>query len=102
MYYTDRGGLMFYTRTYILNAQIRNEQLVCVCLELCATLCNSMDYSWPGSSVHGIIQARILQWVPFLLPGDLPNPRIEPVFPASPALGVRFFTTEPPGKSTYL
>ena len=29
----------------------------------CLTLCNSMDYSWIGSSVHGILQARILQWV---------------------------------------
>ena len=31
--------------------------------QLCLTLCNPMDYSRPGSSVHGIIQARILEWV---------------------------------------
>ena len=31
----------------------------------CPTLCNPMDCSLPGSSVHGIIQARILEWVPF-------------------------------------
>ena len=31
--------------------------------QLCLTLCNPMDYSPPGSSVHGIIQARILEWV---------------------------------------
>ena len=55
-----------------------------------------------GSSVHGIIQASVLQWVPFLLPGDLLDPGVEPLFPASPALEVRFFTTEPPAKSTYL
>ena len=30
---------------------------------LCPTLCNSMDCSPPGSSVHGILQARILEWV---------------------------------------
>ena len=30
---------------------------------LCLTLCNSMDYSLPGSSVHGVLQARILEWV---------------------------------------
>ena len=38
---------------------------VCVCLvaELCPTLCNSMDCVPPGSSVHGILQARILEWV---------------------------------------
>ena len=31
--------------------------------QLCLTLCNSMDFSPPGSSVHGILQARILEWV---------------------------------------
>ena len=31
--------------------------------QLCLTLCNPMDYSPPGSSVHGILQARILEWV---------------------------------------
>ena len=36
-------------------------------------------------------------WLPFLPPGDLPDPEIEP---ASPALAVRFFTTEPPEKPT--
>ena len=35
-------------------------------------------FSSPGSSVHGILQARILQWLPFPFPGGLPNPRIEP------------------------
>ena len=32
-------------------------------LQSCPTLCNPMDYSPPGSSVHGIFQARILEWV---------------------------------------
>ena len=31
--------------------------------QLCPTLCDSVDYSPPGSSVHGILQARILEWV---------------------------------------
>ena len=31
--------------------------------QLCLTFCNPMDYSTPGSSVHGISQARILEWV---------------------------------------
>ena len=30
---------------------------------LCPTLCDPMDYSLPGSSVHGIVHARILEWV---------------------------------------
>ena len=36
---------------------------VCVCVQLCLTLCNPMDYSLPGSSAHGILQARILEWI---------------------------------------
>ena len=32
-------------------------------LQSCPTLCNPMDLSPPGSSVHGILQARILEWV---------------------------------------
>ena len=57
------------------------------------TACNTMDYSPPGSSVHGILQSRMLVWLPFL--GDLPNPGVKP---ASPALAGKFFTTEKPGK----
>ena len=49
----------------------------------------------PGSSVHGILQARILEWVAFPSPGDLPNPGIEPRFPA---LQADSLPTEPPGK----
>ena len=40
--------------------QVRHE---CVCAQSCPTLCNSMDCSPPGSSVHGILQARIPEWV---------------------------------------
>ena len=32
-------------------------------VQLCLTLCDSMDCSLPGSSVHGILQARILEWL---------------------------------------
>ena len=61
-------------------------------------LCDLMDYSLPGSSVHGILQAKILEWVASLPPGDLPNPGIELTSPASSALAGRFFTTAPPKK----
>ena len=53
----------------------------------------------PGSSVHGIFQASILDWIAISSPGDLPDPGIEPVYPASPALAGGFFTTATPGKS---
>ena len=39
----------------------------------CPTLCDSLDYSPPGSSVHGISRARILEWLPFPPPGHLPD-----------------------------
>ena len=54
-----------------------------------------MDYSLPGSSVHGIFQARILEWVAVPLSRDLLDPETESVFPA---LTSGFFTTESPGK----
>ena len=49
-----------------------------------------MDCSPPGSSVHGILQARVLEWV-FLSPGDLPDPGMEPVSLMSPVLAGRLF-----------
>ena len=72
--------------------------LACSVTESCPTLCDSMDYGLPGFSVHGISQARILEWLPFPPPGELPDPGIEPESSASPALGGRFFMTELPGK----
>ena len=57
-------------------------------LELCVSLshvqlCNPMGYSLPGSSVHGILQARMLEWVPFPSPEDPPDPRF-PALQADP------------------
>ena len=52
-----------------------------------------MDYSPSGSSVQGILQARILEWVRCPSPRDLSNPGIEPTSLMSPALLGRFFTT---------
>ena len=43
--------------------------------QLCLTLCNLMDYSPPGSSVHGIFQARILEWVAIPFSGEPSQPR---------------------------
>jgi len=63
------------------------------------TICYPIYCSLPGSSVCGISQARILEWVTTrsgsLSPGDLPDPGIEPESPAPASI---FFTTEPPRK----
>ena len=50
----------------------------CSVAKSCLTLCEPMDCSPPGSSVHGISQARILEWVVFPSPGGIPNPEMEP------------------------
>ena len=52
----------------------------------CPTLCNPVDCSPPGSSVHGIFRQEYWSGLPFPSPGDLPDPGIEPATPASPAL----------------
>ena len=59
----------------------------------CPTLCDPMDCSPPGSSVHWILQAKILGWVAFPSPGDLPNPGIELASLTSPALAEGSFIT---------
>ena len=62
-------------------------------------LCDPMDCSPPGFSAHGISQQENWSRLAFPIPGDLPNPGIEP---RSPALAGGFFTIEPPGKSNGL
>ena len=61
----------------------------------CLTLGNTMGYSPPRSSVHGISQTRILEPAAFPPLGDLPDLRIEAVVSC---LAGGFFTAEPPGK----
>ena len=61
----------------------------------CLILCNPMDYSLPGSSVLEILQARILEGLPFPSPGDLLDPGIKFW---SPVLQADTLTSEPPGK----
>ena len=64
----------------------------------CLTHCDPMACSPLGSSVHEIFQARILEWVAFPPPRDLPNSGIKPVSLVAPVLTRRFFTAELPGK----
>ena len=69
-------------------------------LSMGPTLFDPMGYSLPGSSVCGIFQERILEWVAISSSGHLLHPDAEPVSPVSPALADGFFNTEPPGKLT--
>ena len=63
--------------------------------KLCLTLCDPMDCSLPGSSAHGILQARIPEWVAISFSRDLSDPGIKP---RSPALQADSLLSEPPGK----
>ena len=62
-------------------------------LQSCPTLCNPLDCSPPGSSVHGILQARILEWVSMPFSRGSSDPEIEPESLTSPALVGEFFIT---------
>ena len=91
-------GALYFSYTSIYDLWRSN---VCAWALSHSVVCDSL---WPHgrslsvSSVHGILQTRILEW------GDIPFsrgsswPRIKPMSPASPALAGGFFTTEPPGK----
>ena len=62
-------------------------------LQSCPTLCDPMDCSPLGSSVHGILQAEYWSGLPHPPPGDLPAPGMEPVFLVSPAQAGGFFSS---------
>jgi len=58
-------------------------------------LCDSKDYSPPGSFVHGIFRHEYCSGLPFPSPGDLPDSGIEP---GCPTLWADSLLSEPPGK----
>ena len=57
------------------------------------TLCDPMDCSLPGSSVHGILQVRILEWIAISFSSGLPDPEIKPWSPALQANALTSLTT---------
>ena len=66
-------------------------------LQLCLTLCDPMDYSPSGSSVHGILQARIQEWVSMPSSRGFPWSRNWTHMSCGSCIAGRFFTTECPG-----
>ena len=69
--------------------------VLCLVTQSHLTLCNPVDSSPPGSSVHRILQARTWKWVAIPPPGYLPNPGIKP---RSPKLQADSLLTKPPRK----
>ncbi|XDA86127.1 hypothetical protein R6Z07F_015879 [Ovis aries] len=62
---------------------------MCVCAQSCPTLCNPTDCSPAGSSVHGILQARILEWVAISSSKGSPRPRDQTHISCIPCTGRR-------------
>ena len=73
------------------------------CVRVCseASVCDPMDCSPPGSSVHGILQARILEWVTMPSSRGSSQPRDQTCVSCISCFASRFFTTEPPGKPAH-
>ena len=75
--------LVFISLDFILLVICKQYNCVCVCVcvcvcaraQSCPTLCNTMDYSPPGSSVHEFSQTRILEWVAMLSSRGSSRPR---------------------------
>ena len=71
-----------------------SEKVQVLVTQSCLILCeSSLDCSPPGSSVHGILQGRILEWAATPPPGDLPNQGIKPTSLMSLSLAGGIFTT---------
>ena len=91
---------------YISYIRYMKTCFMCACmksLQLCLTLCDPVDHSLPDSSVHGIFQARTMEWVAIPL-GDLSSrgssqPRDGTCISCDSCITGGFFTTEPPGKT---
>ena len=97
---TAKHGFDLWSRNFrscMPHGEAKNKNVQCIgaydkvkVTQSCPTLWDRMDYT-----VHGILQARILEWVAFPLSRDIPNPGIEP---KSPALQADSLPAEPPSK----
>ena len=90
--FVSMGGMLEAQSTSVI---YRTDYRVGFHAQSCKTLCDSMDDHPPGSSVHGISQARMLEWVAISSSRGSPGIKLE--CPVSPTLAGRIFTTEPSG-----
>ena len=79
----------------------RSAFFICMCVlcaQSCLTLRDPMDCSLPGSSVHGILQSRILEWASMPSSKGSSQPRDRTRISCGSCIAGKFFTAEPPGK----
>ena len=93
--------ILIISYTPIQNKKFRKKlKWICVLVaQLCPTLCNSMDCNLPGSSGHGILQTRILEWVAISLSKGSSWPKKQTW---SPALQVNALPSELLGKPFWI
>ena len=77
---------------FLINMCVRSSD------QLCLTFCESVDNSPSASSVHGVLQLRILEWVVVPSPGGLPDPGIKSKSLVSLMLQADSLPQVPPGK----
>ena len=97
LYWSTLEHLLSQLTVYV-RAHLWNMCMHTTLLQSCPTLCKSMDCSLPGSSAHGILQARILKWV--TMPSSRESSQLSDQTCGSCIAG-GFFTPEPPGKPLY-
>ena len=84
------------TLLHLYMGRLHVNKSACMCaksLQSCPTLCDPMECSPPGSSVHEILQARIMDWIAMPSSRGSSPPRDQTQVSMSPALAARFFTT---------
>ena len=86
---------LVYTQSFMLLAALVMQLQPAVRVLSGVRLCDPNDYIPPGSSVHRILWARILEWAAILFPGDFSDPGMEPT---SPVLQADPLPAEPSGK----
>ena len=97
--YSTGNSAQYYVTTSVEKA-FDEEYMLFSCFSLVRLFFNSTDCSPLGSSVHGILQARILEGAAVSFSRGSSQPRNQAHVSVSPALADGFFTTEPPGKPT--
>ena len=90
--------VQFLEKDATLTEHVSTSGLCATSLQSCPTLCGPIDCSPPGSSVLGILQARILEWVAVPSSKGSSQPRDQTHVLCVSCITGGFFTTEPPGK----
>jgi len=85
-------------QVHVVHEAVLTLQTTCACAQSYPTFCDPMDCSLPDSSVHGIVQASILEWVAISPSGASSQPGDQTHILGGPHTAGGLFTTVLPGK----